>query len=199
MRNWKSHARPAVDLFRRTLPGGFYLAQYGNSSKRIASTAGERNRQFQAFLARHRDEHCLQIAVKDEIGHKFGPNWVSVDKYDNRDFIDRHDDVENLEFDDEEFSAAVCWSVLEHVPHPEKAIQELSRVLRPGGEIWVQVPFLYPYHESPHDYWRVTPDGLRMWLKDFDEVACACDYWARTKVVAATYFCGRKKSGPADA
>ena len=105
--------------------------------------------------------------MKDEIGHEFGSNWVSIDKYDDRDFIDRHDDVENLEFPDATFDAAVCWSVLEHVPHPDRAVAELYRVLKPGGEIWVQLPFLFPYHESPRDYWRVTPDGLRLWMTWF--------------------------------
>jgi len=184
--------RPMIRSVRRHFPTGYFVALYANASKPIAAPAGERNRAFAAFLDRSEGKHCLQISVKDEIGHKFGSNWVSIDKYDDRAFIDRHDDVENLEFPDDTFDAAVCWSVLEHVPHPDRAVAELHRVLKPGGEIWVQLPFLFPYHESPRDYWRVTPDGLRLWMQAFDEQTCACDYWAGTKLIAATYFCGHK-------
>lgn len=186
--------RPVIRSVRKHFPTGYFVALYTNASKPIAAGTGERDRAFAAFLDRCEGKHCLQISVKDEIGHKFGSNWVSIDKYDDRDFIDRHDDVENLEFPDATFDAAVCWSVLEHVPHPDRAVAELHRVLKPGGEIWVQLPFLFPYHESPRDYWRVTPDGLRLWMNAFEERACACDYWAGTKLIAATYFCGTKRS-----
>ncbi|MGE3779005.1 MAG: class I SAM-dependent methyltransferase [Pirellulaceae bacterium] len=130
--------------------------------------------------------------MKDEYGQKFGDNWISVDKYDQHDYIDRHDDIEALGFPDHSFDGAVCWSVLEHVPNPQLAISELYRVLRPGGLIWVQLPFNYPYHQGPHDFWRVTPAGLRLWMKDFVEISCGCDYWARTSIVSAAYFYGRK-------
>ncbi len=176
---------------RRIWPHGYFTLQYRLAANKVKSGHGERERLFAEFLSKT-EGPCLQIAVKDEFGEKFGPNWVSVDKYDTSDIIDRHDDIESLEFEDESFNAVVCWSVLEHVPNPTKAITEMYRVLKPGGLLWVQLPFLYPYHSSPNDYWRVTPSGLRIWMKDFEEVACACDYWARTRLVAATYFYGFK-------
>jgi hypothetical protein len=58
--------------------------------------------------------------------------------------------------------------------------------------IWVQLPFLFPYHADPHDYWRATPNGLRLWMRQFEEVHCGCDYWAGTRIVAATFFYGVK-------
>ena len=33
-------------------------------------------------------------------------------------------------------------------------------MLRPGGELFLVVPFLWPFHASPHDYWRWTERGL---------------------------------------
>jgi SAM-dependent methyltransferase len=176
---------------RRISPFGYFVFDYRRSSRQVRSMDGERERLFEEFLRRCTGA-CIQIAVKEEIGRKFGPNWVSVDRYDRRDFIDRHDDVEALQFQDRTFDAAVCWSVLEHIPRPQAAIAEIYRVLKPGGLIWVQLPFLFPYHGGPRDYWRVTPSGLRVWMEDFEEIACACDYWAGTSLVAATYFYGRK-------
>ena len=124
----------------------YFLVQYRRSSKRIVSD--QRRNYFTQFLEAAQGP-CLQIAVKDEIGKKFGDNWISVDKYDHSTVIDRHDDVECLEFPNDSFNAIACWSVLEHVPHPAVAVGELFRVLRPGGHIWVQLPFLYPYRNRP--------------------------------------------------
>lgn len=176
----------------------FYIVAYRRASFQVRDScnvpaeANIRDQLFKNFLARCDGKRCLQIGVKDNIGEKFGPNWVSVDKYDERDFIDYHYDIQKLEFENESFAAIVCWSILEHVPNPQKAVSELNRVLEPGGEIWVQLPFLYPYHKGPKDYWRVTPDGLRIWMGDFKEVNCGCDFWNRTSLIAATYFHGTK-------
>ena len=174
------------------LPVPWFLLQYRRSSAKVRSDE-PRAKLFEKFLASTSGD-CLQIAVKDEVGRKFGPNWTSVDKYDHSSLIDRHDDVEDLQFPDNSFNAVVCWSVLEHVPHPQRAIAEMHRVLKPNGQIWVQLPFLFPYHADPHDFWRVTPNGLRVWMEAFDEIACGCDYWARTRMIAATFFWGTKRS-----
>ena len=177
-------------LLKRYAPLPFYLLLYSRSSSKIRSGVS-RESLFRDFLAQSSGP-CLQIAVKNEIGRKFGDNWISVDRYDHSAVIDRHDDVHSLGFPDGYFNAIVCWSVLEHVPEPERAIAEMRRVLKPGGAIWVQLPFLFPYHPDPQDYWRVTPSGLRQWMRYFDEVACAADYWAATTIVTASFFWGKK-------
>jgi len=175
-------------------PTLYFLIQYYRSSKKIRSGTNERNDLFNAFVKNSEGKRGLQISVKDEIGQKFGDNWVSVDKYDESDFIDHAYDINDLKFEDNSFDVVVCWSVLEHVPDPHAAIAEMSRVLKPGGEIWVQLPFLFPYHESPQDYWRVTPDGLRLWMSDYEEISCGCDYWSRSKLAAAAFFHGKQKA-----
>lgn len=66
-----------------------------------------------------------------------------------------------LPFADDSFDAVLCTSVLEHVENVEQAVAEIARVLRPGGRLLVAVPFLYPEHEAPYDFWRTTHQGLR--------------------------------------
>ena len=178
---------------QKFFPSLYFFIEYGRTIKKLCSGTNLRQELFNKFLSSCSEKKCLQIGVKENIGQKFGSNWVSIDKYDKRDFIDYNYDIHDLKFDDETFDGVVCWSILEHVPNPQKAISELYRVLKPGGQIWVQLPFLYPFHEEPKDYWRVTPDGLRIWLKDFNEIACECDYWAKAPIIAATYFYGTKK------
>jgi len=44
-------------------------------------------------------------------------------------------DAENLDFPDASFDVVVAQYVVTAVPHPERALDEFARVLRPGGEI----------------------------------------------------------------
>ena len=57
--------------------------------------------------------------------------------------------------------AVLCTEVLEHVANIEGATAEIFRVLRPGGHALITVPFLYPTHEAPYDFQRLTYIGLR--------------------------------------
>ncbi|MFA5100997.1 MAG: class I SAM-dependent methyltransferase, partial [Candidatus Omnitrophota bacterium] len=50
-------------------------------------------------------------------------------------------DAGNLEFEDEYFDQAYCLDVMEHVDDLEKVITEIRRVLKPGGEFIVNVPY----------------------------------------------------------
>ena len=63
--------------------------------------------------------------------------------------------AESLPFEDGEFDAVVCCSTLHHIREPLRALQEMRRVLRPGG-------------------WLTITD----WCDDY--LACRlCDLWLR--------------------
>jgi SAM-dependent methyltransferase len=70
-----------------------------------------------------------------------------------------------LPFLDQSFDTILCTSVLEHVDNAEAAVAEIVRTLRPGGHVLITVPFLYPTHEAPYDFWRTTHFGLRSVLE----------------------------------
>ncbi len=67
---------------------------------------------------------------------------------------------EHLPFADASFDTILCTEVLEHTRAPWHVMAEFARLLRPGGHILLSVPFIYPMHEPPHDYWRFTGYGL---------------------------------------
>lgn len=70
-----------------------------------------------------------------------------------------------MPFRDATFDTVLCTEVLEHVENAEAAVDEIARTLRPGGTLLMTVPFLYPTHEAPHDFWRTTHHGLRSVLE----------------------------------
>lgn len=67
-----------------------------------------------------------------------------------------------LPFSDEVFDLLVLDSVLEHVPDPVAFLAEGRRVLKRGGIIIGDVPFLQPLHLIPHHYFNFTPYGLEV-------------------------------------
>jgi SAM-dependent methyltransferase len=68
---------------------------------------------------------------------------------------------ESLPFEDNTFDAVVSLAVLEHVRDPFRCAKELTRVLKPGGTLLADVPFLQPVHGYPHHYYNMTEQGLR--------------------------------------
>jgi len=68
---------------------------------------------------------------------------------------------EDLPFEDEQFDKVICFAVLEHTRRPWDVAKEIIRVLKPGGEVMIDYPFLQPLHGFPHHYFNATPEGLR--------------------------------------
>lgn len=60
------------------------------------------------------------------------------------------------------FNTIFCISVLEHIPDVFTAAKNMTRLLTPEGAIMLSVPFVFRYHGYPGDYWRFTPDGVRV-------------------------------------
>ena len=57
--------------------------------------------------------------------------------------------------------SVLSLSVLEHLREPHMMLSEAWRILKPGGDLILQVPWQWKIHEAPHDYYRYTPFGLR--------------------------------------
>ncbi len=66
---------------------------------------------------------------------------------------------EQLPFANESFDAVFSCAVLEHVRDPFTCANEIKRVLKPGGTLYCQLPFLQPYHPYPSHFYNMSHEG----------------------------------------
>ncbi len=81
----------------------------------------------------------------------------SSDSADQQTYICR---LDHLPMSGETYDLIICVQVLEHVSNPVKSIDEMFRVLKPGGLIYLSTNFMYPRHGIPYDFFRFSEDGL---------------------------------------
>lgn len=74
-------------------------------------------------------------------------------------------DGNTFPFDAASYDGVVCNQVLEHVFNPDQFLREVARVLTPGGNLLLTVPFIWDEHEQPWDYARYSSFGLRSLLE----------------------------------
>ena len=79
-------------------------------------------------------------------------------------------DGERLPFRSGVFTGVLLRGVLEHVRSAEAVRAEALRVLADGGFVYVEVPFLQPFHASPEDYRRFTLPGITRFLSEFEQI-----------------------------
>lgn len=79
-------------------------------------------------------------------------------------------DGAQIPFPSAHFDYVICSELLEHVPHPPSVLEEIYRVLKPGGTCLITVPFLFHIHADPYDYGRYTESYWRLNLQSFQTV-----------------------------
>jgi SAM-dependent methyltransferase len=76
-------------------------------------------------------------------------------------------DLFHLPFKDNSFDYVFSIYVLEHIPDTKKAINEMLRVLKPGGTAYCLVPFIQGFHAAPADFTRLTISGVKEQFSEF--------------------------------
>ncbi|MDP4022914.1 methyltransferase domain-containing protein [Methylobacterium sp. NEAU 140] len=59
-----------------------------------------------------------------------------------------------------------CFAVLEHTRQPWVVVQEMRRMLKPGGQVFIDWPFLQPVHGYPSHFFNATREGLTSVFED---------------------------------
>ena len=84
--------------------------------------------------------------------------------------VDLVADAHAIPLADGSVDVVVVQAVLEHVMDPVRVVAEIERVLRPGGLVYSDTPFLQPYHADPTDWQRFTLPGHRLLFHGFEEI-----------------------------
>ena len=71
-----------------------------------------------------------------------------------------HDLEKPLPFPNHSFDHALLINVLEHIFDYRQLLSETVRIVKPNGSVIIAVPFLFPIHPSPNDYWRYSKQTL---------------------------------------
>lgn len=73
-----------------------------------------------------------------------------------------HPPIEDLPYHYQgHFGTACCLNVIEHVQNPFRVFAALYQIMRQDSLLVIETVFSFPYHPSPLDYWRYSPDCLR--------------------------------------
>ncbi|MEJ1237887.1 methyltransferase domain-containing protein [Chryseolinea sp. T2] len=109
----------------------------------------------------HLSENYIAVDLKESLPHK-----------EHRKIKQLYGLAEDLPMQSQSSDVVLSNQVLEHVINPEKAVNEVFRVLRPGGFIVGSVPHISPVHLEPYDFRRFTDLGVQKLMMDagFSEI-----------------------------
>ena len=138
-----------------------------------ATVRGEITRQFLAHrhlivppileVGAQRPERAWWRDLRGQLGYT-AEDWTGTDMISGPG-VELVADLCALELPINEYNTVICAETLEHVEDPLFALVNLRHALLPGGWILVTMPFAFPVHNFPNDYWRFTPNGMRWMLK----------------------------------
>ncbi len=78
---------------------------------------------------------------------------------------------ENMPFKDETFNTIFSGAVLEHVSDPPAVVSNMQRILRDGGQVYIETAFLQPVHAYPNHFFNMTKQGLEELCRDFNKLS----------------------------
>ncbi|MGE3643979.1 MAG: methyltransferase domain-containing protein [Beijerinckiaceae bacterium] len=103
-----------------------------------------------------RNSFILNIGSGDK---RIRPNVKNLDIFEGE-HVDLIGSAESIPLDDNSVDLVISQEAFEHIQNPELALRECYRILRPGGRIYFQVPFIIGYHPGPTDFIRFTKEGV---------------------------------------
>jgi SAM-dependent methyltransferase len=135
----------------------------------------------------HKNRDKLFLDVGAGLRHTYYGNVVNTDIYRSV-CTDVMCVGEDLPFADEQFDFVFCFAVLEHTMRPWDVAREMCRVLKPGGTIMVDWPFLQPVHGYPHHYFNATPTGNKSLFEAYCDVTSLEVEWHHHPAIAAQWI-----------
>lgn len=88
----------------------------------------------------------------------FDITTVNMDAHTAPDLL--HDLEQPVPYPDASFHHVLLINVLEHIFNYRQLLGEATRIVKSGGSVIIVVPFLFPIHPDPHDFWRFSKETL---------------------------------------
>ncbi len=168
------------------------LRDYRKAKAQVCDLSDEFQSLFKRFLAASAGRKCLRLGFDSDAKRDFGSNWFDV-KLSRIEEETKLAGTVSIDVEDEYFDAVFCTG-LGRVSQPASLIAEARRVLKQAGQIWVEVPLCGPYlpgeQQTGTEYWRFTPDGLRVMLESFDEIMCSAYLPSGSALRSCSFFYG---------
>ena len=110
------------------------------------------------------DFACGVMPYKEYLQSNSVEKYIGIDleptKYHNQVKPDYYWDGKKIPLDDATVNFVIATEFLEHYFDTNHILNEIIRVLKPGGTFFFTVPSVWPLHEAPYDYHRFTPFAL---------------------------------------
>ena len=81
-----------------------------------------------------------------------------------------YEDVSKIE--SESFEIILCTGLLEHIPDPQRLIDEFKRILKPYGELVISASAVFSFHEGPDNFFHLRHMVLKFYSKDWSKIKC---------------------------
>ena len=180
--------------FRKFLPYGYGIQRPNVLSPSTLSL--ERHRLLWLYLQNETDffkaskpKKVLHMAPEQCFLGRFKKlkhiDLITADLYSP--IVDVKADILDLPFEDNSFDIIFCNHVLEHIEDDNKAMQELYRVLKPGGFGIFQIPQDYSREKTYEDYSITSPEERAIHFGQYDHIRVyGSDYFDRLRAVGFT-------------
>lgn len=100
-------------------------------------------------------DYCNHLKYVSQDFAQYDPNnaetGIQIDDWEYP-HIDIVSDITSIPVEDESFDVVLCTEVFEHVPNPNKALEELIRVTKVGGTLILTAPFSSLTHMAPFHF-----------------------------------------------
>ena len=130
-------------------------------------------RNLERLCRENASEKMTLVIHSEDVDYKpYFPNAFAVTKRKDKP-ADMYVDLYYRELNkisDESYDIVVCTGLLEHIPDPQRLIDDMYRILKPGGKLIISASAVFSFHECPNDFYHFTPFSFRMMFEKWNKI-----------------------------
>lgn len=115
---------------------------------------------LKTILSEYNDKHVILNIGSGASQLKQRNDIINIDLF-AFNHVDIVSDACDLPIENNKADIILNIAMLEHSKNPKSVVNEMYRVLKPGGKVFIYIPFIVPFHAAPNDYFRWTENGAK--------------------------------------